>query len=279
MGKTRSFPVEEMEPGTATDGDLSGATGSEPAAAPSVRAASGDAPQPSRTIWCFDLRRYGTVESLVAELDAIALESTGTSFSTVEATALAAAERLLAIEEEAKQRWYPVVDYRRCGNCLECLNFCLFGVFGLSDGRLVVEEPDACRPGCPACARVCPSQAIMFPQHADPFFAGDPTASPQPPDAESLKQLGLTFVTPAMLQPGTMASAERARALLEKAAGAGAESESPSGSTAATAEAASKGSSAKPSDSTDRATGQHRPAGDASKKLSRLVDDLEQSDL
>src|SRR5205807_682007 len=25
------------------------------------------------------------------------------------------------------RRWYPVIDYSRCTNCLECLDFCLFG--------------------------------------------------------------------------------------------------------------------------------------------------------
>ncbi len=317
MGKTASFPVEEMEsatvidsademqpgtvadaveesdtfekvePGPVADGSRSGSAQEQPVADTSGRAANGNVAQASRTIWCFDMRRYDTAEALVAELGEIVTQATGKALGPVDSAALAAAERLLALEEDTRLRWYPVVDYSRCGNCLECLNFCLFGVFGLSDGRLVVEEPDACRPGCPACARVCPSQAIMFPQHGEAFIAGDPTASPQAPDAESLKQLGLNIVTPAMLQPGTMATAERARALLEKAVGPNALSESRDGTTAAAPGAASKTPSTQPSDSTvgpsTKSTvgpsAKNQPAGDAPAKLSRLVDDLEQADL
>jgi ferredoxin len=59
------------------------------------------------------------------------------------------------------------------------LNFCLFGVYGLDESqRLFVEQPDACRDGCPACSRICPSQAIMFPQHSDARIAGDGHTSP-----------------------------------------------------------------------------------------------------
>ena len=37
-------------------------------------------------------------------------------------------EQLLAAPE---RRWYPVIDYSRCTNCMECLDFCLFGVYGV----------------------------------------------------------------------------------------------------------------------------------------------------
>ena len=26
--------------------------------------------------------------------------------------------------------WFPVIDYDRCTNCMQCLSFCLFGVYG-----------------------------------------------------------------------------------------------------------------------------------------------------
>ncbi|MFH1747622.1 MAG: ferredoxin family protein [Planctomycetota bacterium] len=62
--------------------------------------------------------------------------------------------------------WFPVIDYERCTNCQQCLNFCLFGVFGMdADGRIEVQDPAKCKIGCPACARVCPQVAIMFPKH------------------------------------------------------------------------------------------------------------------
>jgi NAD-dependent dihydropyrimidine dehydrogenase PreA subunit len=71
------------------------------------------------------------------------------------------------------RRWYPVIDYSRCTNCLECLDFCLFGVYGVDSWeRIIVENPDQCKKGCPACSRVCPQQAIMFPEYKSPAIAG-----------------------------------------------------------------------------------------------------------
>ncbi len=77
------------------------------------------------------------------------------------------------IEESAGRRWYPVIDYSRCTNCMECIDFCLFGVYGVDQvDTILVEQPDNCRKGCPACSRVCPENAIMFPQHKTPAIAG-----------------------------------------------------------------------------------------------------------
>lgn len=77
------------------------------------------------------------------------------------------------IEEDAKRRWYPVIDYSRCTNCMECIDFCLFGVYGVDKVEtILVEMPDNCRKGCPACSRVCPENAIIFPQHKTPTIAG-----------------------------------------------------------------------------------------------------------
>jgi len=81
----------------------------------------------------------------------------------------------IVIDEDASRRWYPVIDFGRCTNCLECIDFCLFGVYGI-DGQetILVEQPDNCRQGCPACSRVCPENAIIFPQHKTPTIAGSP---------------------------------------------------------------------------------------------------------
>jgi NAD-dependent dihydropyrimidine dehydrogenase PreA subunit len=79
-------------------------------------------------------------------------------------------EQLLA---PPPRRWYPVIDYSRCTNCLECLDFCLFGVYGVdSQDRILVENQDSCKKGCPACSRVCPEQAIIFPDYKTPAIAG-----------------------------------------------------------------------------------------------------------
>jgi hypothetical protein len=80
---------------------------------------------------------------------------------------------LTHIEEQVEPRWYPVIDRDRCTGCCECMNFCLFGVYSLEGaGDVTVELPNMCRPGCPACARVCPSKAIIFPECDDPTIAG-----------------------------------------------------------------------------------------------------------
>jgi hypothetical protein len=61
---------------------------------------------------------------------------------------------------------------------MECIDFCLFGVYGI-DGveTILVEQPDNCRKGCPACSRVCPENAIIFPQHKTPAIAGSADAA------------------------------------------------------------------------------------------------------
>ncbi len=77
------------------------------------------------------------------------------------------------LTDPTKRRWYPVIDYSRCTNCMECIDFCLFGVYGVDQlDRILVEEQDNCKKGCPACSRVCPENAIIFPGHKDSAIAG-----------------------------------------------------------------------------------------------------------
>jgi len=62
--------------------------------------------------------------------------------------------------------WFPVIDYARCTNCMQCLSFCLFDVYGVSTtGGIEVRNQDNCKTECPACSRVCPEVAIMFPKY------------------------------------------------------------------------------------------------------------------
>ncbi|MCA9047226.1 MAG: ferredoxin family protein [Planctomycetaceae bacterium] len=85
---------------------------------------------------------------------------------------IAAGDREL-LPEDTRRRWYPVIDYSRCTNCMECIDFCLFGVYGVDAlDRILVEEQDNCKKGCPACSRVCPANAIIFPHHKTPAIAG-----------------------------------------------------------------------------------------------------------
>src|SRR5207253_3668292 len=83
-----------------------------------------------------------------------------------------ASEQLL---KQPERRWYPVIDYSRCTNCMECIDFCLFGVYGVDKhDRISVENQDNCKKGCPACSRVCPEHAIIFPEYKTPAIAGAP---------------------------------------------------------------------------------------------------------
>ena len=70
--------------------------------------------------------------------------------------------------------WFPVIDYDRCTNCMQCLSFCLFGVYGVdSERRIEVQNQDNCKTNCPACSRVCPEAAIMFPKYKAGPINGD----------------------------------------------------------------------------------------------------------
>jgi len=51
-------------------------------------------------------------------------------------------------------------------------------VYGVDKAEtILVEQPDNCRKGCPACSRVCPENAIIFPQHKTPTIAGAPVVA------------------------------------------------------------------------------------------------------
>ncbi len=70
--------------------------------------------------------------------------------------------------------WFPVIDYDRCTNCMQCLSFCLFGVYGVDTaGKIQAQNEDNCKTNCPACSRVCPEVAIMFPKYKSGPINGD----------------------------------------------------------------------------------------------------------
>jgi NAD-dependent dihydropyrimidine dehydrogenase PreA subunit len=147
-----------------------------------------------RFIFCLDLRAYDDAKVYVEEIRRIAKEAsiklvslTGPvlqhspkpeqfpNFLTLEKPA----NGLSVLGEAKGNRWYPVIDYNRCTNCLECIDFCLFGVYGIDHkDRILVENQDNCKRGCPACSRVCPENAIIFPEHKSPAIAGAPGEGP-----------------------------------------------------------------------------------------------------
>ncbi len=143
-------------------------------------------PLPNRTIYHLDLRMEQSAQIYLDEIKRLAAEQStqvvslqgglnGTPRPAVP-PAQAARPQPTVIEESSTRRWYPVIDFSRCTNCMECIDFCLFGVYGVDQQEtILVEQPDNCRKGCPACSRVCPENAIIFPQHKTPVIAGDPS--------------------------------------------------------------------------------------------------------
>ena len=50
--------------------------------------------------------------------------------------------------------WFPVIDFNRCTNCMQCLSFCLFDVYGVTTGgKIQVQNESNCKTDCPACSR------------------------------------------------------------------------------------------------------------------------------
>jgi NAD-dependent dihydropyrimidine dehydrogenase PreA subunit len=151
---------------------------------------------PERTIYCLDLRDFNSHEPYVEEIRRIAQECRERAESRQQQSKPVLVDLGLPAQEKpapsfapeqllapADRRWYPVIDYSRCTNCLECIDFCLFGVYGVDTlDRIVVESQDNCKKGCPACSRVCPEHAIMFPDYKTPAIAGAPVGG-----IESLK--------------------------------------------------------------------------------------------
>jgi len=118
-----------------------------------------------RNISCVGLRGAGSADEVVDEC----LRLLGSSQSDPEG----GPGRIEELADAATPRWYPVLDYSLCQGCGQCMDFCLFGVFTTENERVCATSPDNCKPGCPACARVCPHGAIMFPHYADdPAIAG-----------------------------------------------------------------------------------------------------------
>lgn len=99
--------------------------------------------------------------------------------NTLDAPAIA--ELVDAVRDEVQipqpggwKPWFPVIDYNRCTNCMQCLSFCLFDVYSVSeDKKIKVQNQNNCKTDCPACSRVCPEVAILFPKYKQGPINGD----------------------------------------------------------------------------------------------------------
>lgn len=109
------------------------------------------------------------------------LDAPEVRFEKIDSDPIALTNRVSALaskigtpEPGAWKPWFPVIDYDRCTNCMQCLSFCLFGVYGVDeDKRIQVQNNDNCKTNCPACSRVCPEAAIMFPKYKSGPINGD----------------------------------------------------------------------------------------------------------
>lgn len=167
----------------------------------------GSVDAPPRKIYCLDLRSFGDAEPYLDEVRRIVSEASTQTVDLMsfiqgnpkqeqmerylnplpivnngngqpapnEAASNGDSSASNGTSEKVTRRWYPVIDYSRCTNCMECIDFCLFGVYGVDAlDRILVDEQDNCKKGCPACSRVCPENAIIFPQHKSAQIAGAP---------------------------------------------------------------------------------------------------------
>ena len=106
--------------------------------------------------------RTESVEAIIAQLLA--------ERPTADAAKLALAEK-----QDGWVPWFPLIDYERCVDCKQCLSFCLFGVYALNaEGKVTVVQPQGCKTNCPACARICPQIAIIFPKYGESPINGAP---------------------------------------------------------------------------------------------------------
>jgi Pyruvate/2-oxoacid:ferredoxin oxidoreductase delta subunit len=77
---------------------------------------------------------------------AVALEPAGRTPEAVVAAAREARERAGARRLEDWKPWFPVIDYDRCTNCMQCLTFCLFEVYGVdANDRITVQNRSNCK--------------------------------------------------------------------------------------------------------------------------------------
>ncbi len=169
---------------------------------PEPKTTLGSLNAPSRSIYCLDLRDSDSPQAYLDEIRRIAAETRIQTIPLQLNTLALSASPPLPLSsspsdpqpdlhqwlhgspapaplarflDPAERRWHPVIDYSRCTNCMECIDFCLFGVYGVDTAeRIAVDQPDNCKKGCPACSRVCPEHAIIFPMHKTPEIAGAP---------------------------------------------------------------------------------------------------------
>jgi len=154
------------------------------------------------------------------------LASAGIDISTKPITWRALPYNESALKAEYGVPWYPTIDRSRCTGCGTCEDYCLFSVYTLArqrpaNERVRVSAPLNCKTGCPACARLCPTGALIFPFCAEAALNGS-IENPQPRTAEDalatlgkdpLKVLAERRAKKRLLDPEKFQQAEKDRIL------------------------------------------------------------------
>ncbi|MGH9338909.1 MAG: ferredoxin family protein [Acidobacteriota bacterium] len=127
---------------------------------------------PLLVLGCFD--REDLPGQADADVPVLFRDIEGLTIEQIVETVEKAEDDLDLSRRQSWKPWFPVIDYDRCTNCLQCLTFCLFDVYGLSAHKKIeVRNHNKCKTDCPACSRVCPEVAILFPKYRSGPINGD----------------------------------------------------------------------------------------------------------
>ncbi|WKY48087.1 ferredoxin family protein [Eubacteriaceae bacterium ES3] len=68
--------------------------------------------------------------------------------------------------DREKIDWCPTIDYDKCNDCMDCVEFCPHKVFEVRENetpKLIVKNPKNCVVFCRACSKTCGLDALSFP--------------------------------------------------------------------------------------------------------------------
>lgn len=66
--------------------------------------------------------------------------------------------------------WKPEIDYSKCNDCMDCVEFCPHKVFEVREDetpKLIVKNPHNCVVFCRACSKTCGPDALSFPDKGE----------------------------------------------------------------------------------------------------------------